>query len=61
MNLFLLGGNFCIAMAQNFGLKDYMERFLSLLSGEGIPYSLEDSVDLSLPLVRTIELFVQKE
>ena len=61
MNLFLLGGNFCIAMAQNFGLKDYLERFLTLLSGEGIPYSVEDPEDLSLPLVRTIELFVQKE
>lgn len=61
INLYAVGGNFCIAMAQNFGLKDYMESFLSLLSGEGIPYSVEDPVDLSLPLVRTTELFVQKE
>lgn len=48
-------------MAQNFGLKDYLERFLTLLSGEGIPYSVEDPEDLFLPLVRTTELFVQKE
>lgn len=48
-------------MAQNFGLKDYMESFLSILSMEGIPYSVEAPVDLSLPLVRTTEMFAQKE
>lgn len=58
INLYAACGNFCIAMAQNFGLCDYTESFLSLLSAEGIPFSMEGPTELSLPLVRTTEVFL---